>query len=163
MRDETNRPERVPLAGAGADMHDIWAFFTLACAATWLLAAPAARAWLNHQAPSPPAVAGAGLSAFGPLLAAVVVAARRGQLGAVFGRWRTSVGWVALALFGPATIHLAATVLDALAGGRPAAWFHPPSTPEQLAALVLFPIGEEFGWRGFAHPRLVRRHGPVKG
>jgi len=32
-----------------------------------------------------------------------------------------------------------------------------------MAALVMFPLGEEFGWRGFAHPRLARRHGPVVG
>jgi uncharacterized protein len=53
--------------------------------------------------------------------------------------------------------------LYAAMGGHPSAWLHPPSTPEQLAALVVFPLGEEFGWRGFAHPRIVERHGLVKG
>jgi len=48
-------------------------------------------------------------------------------------------------------------------GGHPAQWFHPPVTSEQVAALVVFPLGEEFGWRGFAQPRMARRHGPVKG
>ena len=48
-------------------------------------------------------------------------------------------------------------------GGHPAQWLYPPTTPEQIAALVVFPLGEEFGWRGFAQPRLVRRYGPVKG
>jgi membrane protease YdiL (CAAX protease family) len=42
-------------------------------------------------------------------------------------------------------------------------WFHPPEGPERVAALVVFPLGEEFGWRGFAHPRMVRLFGPVKG
>jgi len=32
-----------------------------------------------------------------------------------------------------------------------------------VAALVVFPLGEEFGWRGFAHPRMVSRHGVVRG
>jgi membrane protease YdiL (CAAX protease family) len=40
---------------------------------------------------------------------------------------------------------------------------HPPSTPEAVAALVVFPLGEEFGWRGFAYPRLVARFGAVRG
>ncbi len=39
----------------------------------------------------------------------------------------------------------------------------PPVGSEQVAALVVFPLGEEFGWRGFAHGRMVRLHGPVKG
>jgi len=33
----------------------------------------------------------------------------------------------------------------------------------QVAALVAFSLGEEFGWRGFAHPRLYERCGPVLG
>jgi membrane protease YdiL (CAAX protease family) len=56
-----------------------------------------------------------------------------------------------------------ATAIYALVGGHPAQWFHPPVGPEQLAALVVFPLGEEFGWRGFAHARMARRYGLVKG
>jgi membrane protease YdiL (CAAX protease family) len=139
------------------------AFFALACLLTWALALPVALAWMHHRAPPPYAVACAGLSAFGPLLAALAVAGRRGQLGQVFGRWRTNPAWILLALCGAPLVHLAATALFAAVGGRPAQWFHPPGTPEALAALVVFPLGEEFGWRGFAHPRLVARFGPVRG
>src|SRR5204863_7884327 len=60
-------------------------------------------------------------------------------------------------------VHLLATALFAAVGGHPARWLHPPSTPEAMAALVVFPLGEEIGWRGFAHPRLVARFGPVRG
>ena len=67
-----------------------YAYFALACTITWLLAVPAALAWMRHQAPSPPAIACAGLSAFGPLFAALGVAGPRRELGQVFGRWRTS-------------------------------------------------------------------------
>ena len=49
-------------------------FFAPACAITWVLAAPAALAWMQHQAPPPFALACAGLSAFGPLLAALAIA-----------------------------------------------------------------------------------------
>jgi membrane protease YdiL (CAAX protease family) len=163
MQRETSRSEISPPAPADTSDDGIWVFFAVACAITWALAAPAARAWLRHQAPPPYAIACAGLSAFGPLLAALAVAGPRRQLRAVFGRWRTSVGWIALALVGPAALHLLATALEVVTGGHPAQWLYPPMTPEQVAALVVFPLGEEFGWRGFAQPRLVRRYGPVRG
>ena len=63
----------------------------------------------------------------------------------------------------PAAIHLTATAIYAALGGHPGAWFHPPMGAEQLAALVVFPIGEEFGWRGFAQGRMVSRFGAVWG
>jgi membrane protease YdiL (CAAX protease family) len=138
-------------------------FFILACAITWLLAFPLTSAWI-HQVPPPAyAIPLAGLSALGPTLAAVAVALPRGELRGVFGRWRTSFVWVVVALFTPMAIHSLGNVLELACGGRPSAWFHPPGTPEQIAALVVFSLGEEFGWRGFAHPRVVQRFGPVAG
>lgn len=138
-------------------------YAALACGWTWILATPAIRAWLNHGTPGPFAVACAGLSAFGPLLAAVAVAGPQHQLGAVFGRWRANPGWIALALATPFLIHLVATATFVAIGGVPDSWFHPPNTAEQVAALVVFPLGEEFGWRGFLHPRAVGRYGLVRG
>ena len=138
-------------------------FFSLACLLTWSLALPTALAWLRHQAPPPYAVACAGLSAFGPLLAALVIAARQRRIREMFGRWRARPGWILLSLAGPALGHLAATALFWAVGGHPTRWLHPPSTPEAVAALVVFPLGEEFGWRGFAYPRLVARFGVVRG
>jgi membrane protease YdiL (CAAX protease family) len=148
-------------APAGAE--GTYAYFALACGITWVLAWPAALAWMGHRAPSPLAVACAGLSAFGPLLAALAIAGPRRQLGQVFGRWRTNPAWILLALAGPALVHVVATALFVAIGGHPDRWFHPPQTPETVAALVVFPLGEEFGWRGFAHPRMVDRLGPVRG
>jgi CAAX protease family protein len=141
----------------------VYLYFVLACAITWTMAWPAALAWMHHQSPAPLAVAGAGLSAFGPLLAALVVAGRQRQLRQVFGRWRTRPAWVLLALLAAPIVHLIATALFVSIGGHPDRWFHPPNTPETVAALVVFPLGEEFGWRGFAHPRMVGRHGAVRG
>jgi uncharacterized protein len=141
----------------------VYLYFALACAITWTMAWPAALAWMHHQSPAPLAVAGAGLSAFGPLLAALVVAGRQRQLRQVFGRWRTSPLWVLLALLAAPVIHFISTALFVAIGGHPDRWFHPPNTPETFAALAVFPLGEEFGWRGFAHPRMVNRHGVVRG
>jgi uncharacterized protein len=150
-------------SAGGARGDGVVAFFALACAWTWLLAMPAALAWMRHEAPPPLAISCAGLSALGPLVAALVVAGRQKRLGDVFGRWRSGPGWVALALLAPAGVHLLATALFAALGGQPTAWFHPPSTPEAMAALVVFPLGEEFGWRGFAHARMAKRLGLVRG
>ena len=150
-------------ARSASDPADVTAYFTLACAVTWVLALPAAMAWMRHQTPPPYAVAAAGLSAFGPLLAALGVAGPRRQLREVFGRWRTRPIWILVGLLAVPAVHLVATALYAAIGGRPTHWFHPPATPEAIAALVVFPLGEEFGWRGFAHPRMVRRFGPVRG
>jgi membrane protease YdiL (CAAX protease family) len=60
-------------------------------------------------------------------------------------------------------LHLPATLIEVALGGHPAQWFYPPVLPEHVAALVVFSVGEEFGWRGFAYPRLAERHGPVTG
>jgi membrane protease YdiL (CAAX protease family) len=141
----------------------VLAFAALACATTWLLALPAALAWLRRQPPPPPAVACAGLSAFGPLLAALAVAGRRRELRQVFGRWRTRPIWVVLALLAPFAVHTLARLLYVAISGQPVRWLEAPRTPEALAALVVFPLGEEFGWRGFAHPRLTERLGSVRG
>jgi membrane protease YdiL (CAAX protease family) len=141
----------------------VYLYFVLACAITWTMAAPAAVAWTHHRSPAPLAVACAGLSAFGPLLAALMIAGRQRQLGQVFGRWRTRPAWVLTALLAAPLVHLIATALFVAIGGHPDRWFHPPNTPEAVAALVVFPLGEEFGWRGFAYPRMVNRYGVVCG
>lgn len=141
----------------------LYAFFALACAVTWLLAIPAALAWIRREAPGGGAVACAGLSAFGPLVAAVLVARRRGSARAIFRPWRMRPGWVAAALLAPVAVRTIAVALYTTFSGQPTQWFYPPTTPEAIAALVVFPIGEEFGWRGFAHPRVVERYGLVTG
>jgi membrane protease YdiL (CAAX protease family) len=140
-----------------------YAFFALACGITWVLEIPWLLGIMAHAEPSGLAIAGAGLSALGPTLAAIAVAAPRGELGEVFGRWGTRLGWIVVGLFVPMSLHLLATLLEVALGGHPAQWFYPPVKPEHFAALVMFSVFEEFGWRGFAYPRLVRRHGPVKG
>lgn len=138
-------------------------FFFLACAITWGLAAPLALAWIEQVDPPGYALALAGLSAFGPTLAAVLLARREGRLRAIFSRWRTHPGWIVLALFTPMALHMVANALELALGGRPAEWVYLPVTSAHVAALVVFSLGEELGWRGYAHPRVTARLGMVRG
>lgn len=137
--------KRTESVGAG-----VLGYFVLACAVTWACATPLVLAWSRHEAPSDLAMACAGLSAFGPLLAVLVFGLRQRRLRDVFGRWRTHVGWIVLALALPIALRTLSVAVYAVLGGEPSAWFYPPGTPEQVAAMVVFPLGEEFGWRGEA-------------
>jgi uncharacterized protein len=152
---------REPQPDAGRS--DAYLFLALACAITWVLDFPLAFAWATHREPAPYAMPMVGLGAWGPTLAAFVIAARRHQLRGVFGRWRTNPIWIAVGLFVPLAVQFPPTLIEVLLGGQPAHWFYPPVRPEHFAALVMFSFGEEFGWRGFAYPRLEQRHGPVVG
>jgi membrane protease YdiL (CAAX protease family) len=150
-------------ARAPVGRHDVYLFFALACAITWLFDLPLVLAWARHTEPAAYALPLAGLGAFGPTLAALAIAAPRRQLRDVFGRWRTNPLWIVVGLFLPMALHLPATLIEVALGGHPAQWFYFPALPEHVAAMVFFSVGEEFGWRGFAYPRLAERHGPVLG
>ncbi|MFO0756360.1 MAG: CPBP family intramembrane glutamic endopeptidase [Byssovorax sp.] len=141
-------------------------FFALAFAITWALDVPWALACIRHETPPPYAMALTGLGAFGPTLAALLVAAPRRELREVFGRWRMGPGWpllILLALGLQFPLHIIANLIEVALGGHPAHWFYPPIEPERITAAIVFPLGEEFGWRGFAYPRLADRYGPVLG
>lgn len=138
-------------------------FAALACGTTWLLAFPFAWQRALGTLPEPWTLALTGLSAFGPTFAAYVVARREGTRREVFGRFRAHPGWVAVGLLAPLGLHLVARLLEHALGGEVTRWFWRPATSAQVAALFLFPLGEELGWRGFAHGRFVERYGPVLG
>jgi membrane protease YdiL (CAAX protease family) len=164
MSDTTVHETKVAPATDG-----LWAFCALACGITWALSAPLGWCFATHTEPAPPFLLMAGLSAFGPTIAAAVVAGRQpGGRRAVFGRWRTApIGRLVLfVLAGLAlsfVLHQVANVLEVALGGAPSRWVYPPERPEHVAALVFFSIGEEFGWRGFANQRFVARYGAVRG
>jgi len=105
-------------------------------------------------------------SAFGPSLAGVItVALFDGPLGLKRWikqclLWRIGWGWYAIAAFAPLSIMVSALALHAAMGGTV-----PPSPAAGslwLSALIFGqilllggPLGEEFGWRGYALPALT--------
>jgi uncharacterized protein len=137
-------------------------FFALACAITWVATLPLVTAWIRGEEPPGHALGLAALAAFGPTFAALIVGRWSGER-PIFGRFSGNLGWALVALLTPAAAHLVANGLEVALGGQPAQWFYPPVTPEHVAALVLFSVGEEPGWRGFAYPRMARLAGPVAG
>ena len=107
---------------------------------------------------------------FGPSLAAVVVvASTRQRVGlrawlAHCLRWRIGWTWYAFALLAPLAVMSLAAGLHISWGGAIAA---SPASGHLLMTVVNFflilllggPVGEEFGWRGFALPALQDRWG----
>ncbi len=109
-------------------------------------------------------------ASFGPGLAAItVIGFTQGRAG--LGRWlvrcfqwRVGTRWFALALFLPLVVMTLAAALHVALGGTVAP--SPARTHLPLVALnfvlVFFlggPLGEEFGWRGYALPHLQKRYG----
>jgi len=117
-------------------------------------------------------VGGTGLLVFGPSLAGVILIATTSvksglhDLGKRALRWRVGLLWWAVALFVSGLILLVALGVDRALGGQlPSfaflrqAWYLAPIF--FLLTIVGGPLGEEFGWRGFALPHLQRRWSPV--
>jgi membrane protease YdiL (CAAX protease family) len=115
------------------------------------------------------------LFAFGPLLAALVVAAvcggRRGTMDllARMVQWRAAPRWYAYALLLPVAVALGAAVINVSVFGAPdptnAILAALPSAAPGFLLLLLSPLsgsmGEEPGWRGFALPRLLSLRSPL--
>ena len=108
------------------------------------------------------------LAAFGPSLAGVIMAARidgwagvRRMLGRAIPR-RSSLGWYVAAVVGFPILSVIGARLMA-----PDFFERLPNWDRLLVLLPLTlvadtgPLGEEFGWRGFALPRLLQRHGAL--
>lgn len=113
------------------------------------------------------------VGAFGPLLAAFIVAAwtagRKGvrDLLSRMTRWRIGCGWLLLAAFSPVLVFGAVVLVTRLITGtwQAASGFGQVAELPGLGWLVgwlawvlTFGLGEETGWRGFALPRLQARH-----
>jgi membrane protease YdiL (CAAX protease family) len=113
--------------------------------------------------------------AMGPSIAAfivvLIVGSKRGFVDLVrpFGRWRASLKVWAIAIFGPAVLYLIGLGVYMLMGGEV-----PPfiMIREELSLIPLYlvmvvlmpwngPVGEEFGWRGYALPKLQNKYGPL--
>jgi membrane protease YdiL (CAAX protease family) len=133
--------------------HPLTAFFALTLILSW---------WTPFIWPGT-------LNPFGPMLAALIVApiiAGRAGVADLLRRqtrWRVGLGWYAAALGLPIVVRLAAIAVNVLLGA-------PAPTLDRLDPLynllILFPVvfilfgplGEEFGFRGFALPRLQGDH-----
>jgi len=111
---------------------------------------------------------GVELAAVGPSLAAILVAWRMpgaGGAGSLFRQikhWRVHPIWYLIALLLPVPILLAADVIWMALGRQSLVWLTVPgAVPFAIGAAIVPPLGEEFGWRGFAQPRLQRRVGAL--
>jgi uncharacterized protein len=142
-------------------------FFTLAFAWSWTF-------WMLSpllKAASPIAATALFMvGGFGPSLAAVAVVARHGGSNGLrlwmkrCLQWRVGWRWIALAFFFPVGfMSLAAATHVALGGVLPDS----PASGHAALVVVNFllvfliggPLGEEFGWRGYAQPALQDRWG----
>jgi membrane protease YdiL (CAAX protease family) len=72
------------------------------------------------------------------------------------GRWRAGIGWYLFAILSTLALGLAARGIHSLAfGGTPAL-----NLQVMWVQMLILPSGlpEEYGWRGFALPHLLKRH-----
>jgi len=102
------------------------------------------------------------------MLAAVLVSAlERGRAGAralfrPLRTWRVGAMWYVIALCLHGAIFITAMALyTSVSGSDAGPWFYPPADSQRIVAMLVFSIGEEVGWRGFALPRLQRRYGSL--
>lgn len=147
-------------------MRSVWLFFALAVGGIWLLQLPAL---LGSRGILPGGVAPymlpAALGGFTPILAAIVAARSEGpgRVRELFASLRPRAGlavWYLAALSSFPVIHVLGEAAYRLATGVPAGdWLYLPRLPQQWVVLLLIPLVEEPGWRGFAMPRLAQRFG----
>jgi uncharacterized protein len=147
-------------------------FFVLAFALTWGVGGIALLIglWMPESRPLATSSPLYYLAAYSVSLAGVVLTAtydgREGlrRLGRRLLPWRSPLHWYLIVAAGYAAI--TAIALGTAALVRPTAAAIPPwsAFPTVLAIAIVRdpgPIGEEFGWRGFALPRLLERYPPL--
>ena len=134
-------------------------------------------ALLLGLAPSLPAAAGLippavmQLAALSASLAGIILAAVEGRKGGVKELlrrvliWRVGLGWWVFVLFFPALLAVVTLYVAPLFGAQSVDWSALPPITNLLSMLLMLTIlaglGEEFGWRGFALPRLQNRYGAL--
>jgi membrane protease YdiL (CAAX protease family) len=108
------------------------------------------------------------LGALSASLAGIILAAVEGRKGGVrelLGRfliWRVGIQWWVFALLFAIIPSVAALYLLRLFGGPPVDWSELEPlygvVPMIIILTIVAGVGEEFGWRGFAMPRLQTRY-----
>lgn len=155
----------------------LWIFFLTACALSWLLWLPKVAGvygWWSLGDVSPYwHLAGS----TGPAIAAFLVTYRVGGMKAVqdlwrrITLWRTGWRWWAVAVGGPICVLLFSALALGISTGGVVNWpgvlrsaEYPALGPVTLvgAQIICYGFGEEIGWRGFALPRLLERHGALR-
>ena len=144
-------------------------FFGMAILFSWIAVSPIL---FNHTLPIEPFQILGGFA--GPTLSAVIVIAvsqGRAGLAAFFKayiQWRMGIIWWLVGLFGilialniVATAILGLSVLTELA--KNLGLFLVTYLITLIAGIILGPLWEEPGWRGFALPRLQERYSPLVG
>lgn len=153
-----------------ASADDTARFFTLALSLCAVALLPPVLARFGVlRGPPERYLAAAPLAVFSPTIAAVLASrAEAGREGSrAFFRqlraWPKSPLWYALALTLPGLLFTAARAVYALLpGNHGGPWLYLPTEAQHVVGMLVVPVGEELGWRGFALPRLQRRYGPAK-
>lgn len=170
MKQEQNAPLGISIrdqSTASSRSAALAAFFAVTFGWTWGLWTIVA---LLPQAPIPLLTTLMLASAFGPSLAGLVTVAKfDGKPGVRRWLqrclvWRLGWGWYAIAIVAPLIAMTAALGLHAAMGGVVPA--SPATGPLWISVLIVLqimvlggPLGEEFGWRGYALPTLSQHIG----
>ena len=166
MLDERAVPSRDDRKAPGK----IFLFFALALGIIWGLQLPALLAKIGViEGPAERYLLPAALGGFSPVVAAILAArSESGREGvrALFARFRirqVGAAWYLVAFGIFAAIYVTGTAVYRTLGGTDAGrWLYPPENAQHVAAMILMPLVEEPGWRGFALPRLQPRLGPLR-
>ena len=153
-------------ANTGSRPAGTFNYFALTIAFIFVMQAPATLAKLGVIPGDPQRYGGlTALGMFSPLLASSWLSwseARGSGLRELYRQllqWRAHPIWYLATLFGPPLLMAAGLFLVDTSGSR--RYFYPPDQAPRVVALLLVPIVEELGWRGYALPRLLRRYSPL--